>query len=1107
VANTESDIGPLRLPNGGHGMSQLTPTSERFLRRLAGGVPRTRLVDPIVAARPPFVVVGAPSGYGKTALAAQLAVSGAYDSTLWVDGRGDCGSLGHALAGLLDCLSDRELDCTGWAFEDILQSCAMEIRALPGDATLLIVLDAVDGPLASGELDVIASMAMEAPVGSTVILTTKALASGSPSPDDAWLIDAAMLRLDEAETAEMWCLHHGGASHGSQDGALAEMSGCHAALASLIARRAALLGHGAGIEPQDSLSTQLIRGLASSQLNETELAVLGVAAIAREGTSGFLGACLCGADVGPALARIAEVLPLVSVTGCGAAQRFAVSGLVTVALGGPSQLAQSAPEVAARLVRELVRAGRGAEALSIAVQSDLPALLVETLRAVGAQLLAGPAADLVAESLASVSTAIISIDPFLLILVAESEWHDRQPSRALASARIALSLAQHSHDERGVLKAQLAAARFRWSMGDFDGIAGELAPLVLRWKTFDDLDDVCSLLTSAEIALAFAGDREGLTGCRVIARELSTRDGVRESALSRLREVDGIVTALVDGDYLLGFQKCESAAVCRHSSIPRRVSVQNNMASLALMSGLLDEANAAAEAGQSLLRAPQKDSAASASLEAVRALASGLRSGSTGVRAALDRAVEAESADGDKFGLVSALTLAAPATLALGERSLAVAYADRAVSVAVDTGSPVVRWQAQLVHAMCSLAVDDIDRARATATRVLPEVEAIGAMAHVLHARMILAELALRDDDLATAVQHLSDVSAYVIEASPALMVACYLRTFPTLLGPLALAMGVDAIPVRVLGLLHGRYRDGALEAAAAVLTKPELNRLKRRMRQETERTAACERAESGETALCEVRLLGGFEVRAPHGVVADRDWVKRKARLLFAILVAKGGTDIARGEIIDHLWPDMDEKRGLSNFYVVWSAMKRALSPGGSRDQASPFVEHNRGVCRIVPGRVVSDLEEFKAALGQARTAHAAGDARGELAALLEALRLYRGDVLPGDVYDDWFAPIRERFKHDYEDTALRIGRLYADAGELLEALSVLRDASGRNPWREDIYQAILRLQIASGQRAAAIETYFMCRSRLVEDLGIDPSRETTALYEQVLGMDEHTH
>lgn len=369
---------------------------------------------------------------------------------------------------------------------------------------------------------------------------------------------------------------------------------------------------------------------------------------------------------------------------------------------------------------------------------------------------------------------------------------------------------------------------------------------------------------------------------------------------------------------------------------------------------------------------------------------------------------------------------------------------------------------------------------------------------------MILAQAALHDEDLSTAVRHLTLVSDHIVEKSPALTVASYLRAFPGMLGPLALAMGVDVVPARVLNMLTGHYATEALEQAGAVLTSAEVARLSRRIRAEADRVAALEKAAAEKPAVCNVRLFGGLEVVAPRGPVTDRDWGKRKARLLFAMLASRAGTDVPRGEVIEYLWPDMDEERALNNFYVVWSAMKRSISPESIRETPCPFVEHVHGVCRVVQGRVVSDLDHFNEALSRARNARTAGDTDTELAALSSIADLYRGEVLPGDVYDDWFAPLRERYRHDFEDAMLRAAHIFEDRGEPHEGLSMIRRATAYDPWREDLYQAALRMQIAAGQRSAAIETYFSCRNRLVEDLGIDPSRETTALYEQVLGMED---
>ncbi len=44
------------------------------------------------------------------------------------------------------------------------------------------------------------------------------------------------------------------------------------------------------------------------------------------------------------------------------------------------------------------------------------------------------------------------------------------------------------------------------------------------------------------------------------------------------------------------------------------------------------------------------------------------------------------------------------------------------------------------------------------------------------------------------------------------------------------------------------------------------------------------------------------------------------------------------------------------------------------------------------------------------------------------------------------------------------------------------------------------MEAQIASGQRAAAIDAYFACRRYLSEELGIDPSPRVVELYRSII-------
>jgi DNA-binding SARP family transcriptional activator len=406
-------------------------------------------------------------------------------------------------------------------------------------------------------------------------------------------------------------------------------------------------------------------------------------------------------------------------------------------------------------------------------------------------------------------------------------------------------------------------------------------------------------------------------------------------------------------------------------------------------------------------------------------------------------------------------------------------------------------------HAAALLALGDTSLTHQVAEAAREAMEGTPAQTHRLRADLVLAEIDARRGrpDLATA--RLSQHAQYLASESANWLVAAYIRAFPGLLGPVAAATGVDALPAHMLRLVPAGCAEAALPAARSYLSVHDTSALSRRLLGRVT-NVACRPALAPST--CRVRLFGGLRVEVDGHPLEDKSWRKRKARLLFAMLTSRCGKDIPRDQLIEYLWPEMDEQRALNNFYVAWSCMKHALVPGLRRGETCAFVEHRGGVCRTAVERVVTDLDELDALLSVAAKARFTGDEVAELAALKSVADLYRGELLPGEAYDDWFSALRERCRHDFEDAMLRAANLLEGRGDLGGGLSLLRRALQHDPWREDLYQAALRLQMAAGQRSAAIETYLACRTRLVEDLGIDPSCETMRLYEQVLGMEEYT-
>lgn len=1076
--------------------------SPRLIRRLAEGVERTRLVQPILSARPPLVVVSAPSGYGKTVLAAQIADSQSFARVIWIRNTGEAGTIGDVLAILFDSLTGSRVRADTPELHELCHLCSEELSELSSEDALLVVIDDASWAGDADACAVIEDVFAEAPCGTVALITTRAELSTDRASTRTWIVTADRLMFADVEIVEAWHRHAQRPLSATQAAEVAKTSGRHAALISLMARHSAFVGHDITTVERTPSMASMLRTLVRDQLSAEDRVLLDYASVLREGTLESLAICASHDNPLASLARISAAIPLVSVSPDGPRRRFVVHGLVEEACDSIERLAQRDPAGLCRVVDALAAAGATSRAVEVALEYGAADLLADCVRRFSARLVKGASWELIRSALDALPVEMVAGDPALLIARAEVAWIEGAKADAIRQATLAVRLGELSAGKRVPSAARSLLAGMRMSVADYSGAIADATPF-LEAGDRSSADDLADALYAALPAYAFLGDGQGLKRCMRAASELVSSGGTTSSRLARLEMAMGLVTELALGDPKAASDLMYSAA-CR-SDVPQhwRAIALSNCSACALESGDL-ERSATAHTEAAMAGSDFSTPVDRGLLALHAAMIEAISGGQSGIRMQLEAVVSACEAEGEVFTLMTTCSVGSQWSACVGDVDYANRLSERGIRAAADIGSPVLLWLAELVHAQVSLAVGDVERARLVAERVLPQVEAASLRGHTLHARMILARAALYEGDLAPAVQHLGAIGEYVIEQASALTVASYLRLFPEMFGPLALAIGVDSIPVRVLNLLGGRYGTNVMEQSASVLTSVELKRLSKRMRLEAERVAEQERVSDLSDAVCRVRLLGRLEVVVPHGPVGERDWGKRKARLLFAMLVARAGTDVPRGEIIEYLWPDMDESRAVNNFYVVWSAMKRALVPRTGRDTPFPYIEHVHEVCRVVPGRIVTDLDEFESHVVAARRAREQGDLGGELEAIRSAEQVYRGDLLPGDIYDDWFAPLRARTRHAFEDVMLRGAMILEERGNPHEGLALLRRSMSDDTLREDFYQALLRLQIAAGQRSEAIETYMSCRDRLVEELGIDPSRETTSLYEQILGMEE---
>lgn len=240
------------------------------------------------------------------------------------------------------------------------------------------------------------------------------------------------------------------------------------------------------------------------------------------------------------------------------------------------------------------------------------------------------------------------------------------------------------------------------------------------------------------------------------------------------------------------------------------------------------------------------------------------------------------------------------------------------------------------------------------------------------------------------------------------------------------------------------------------------------------------------------MRLLGRFRIKAAGKTVIDHSWPQRKAKAIVKLLALQHDHTLHREQLMETLWPDLDAEAAARNLRKSLYHLRAAFA---AQRLPPPFETPIRDT--LVLGRKVCvDVDAFR---------DAAAVARGSAADpyLYEtALSLYQSDLLPEDIYEDWTTGARERLVDERLQLMLELACIYLRAGPAERAIHLLQDVVQIDPLREEGHRALMQAFAGSGDCARGIRQYLACRQALQQELGLEPSEETRALYDQIVGL-----
>ncbi|MGB0385932.1 MAG: AfsR/SARP family transcriptional regulator [Ardenticatenaceae bacterium] len=250
--------------------------------------------------------------------------------------------------------------------------------------------------------------------------------------------------------------------------------------------------------------------------------------------------------------------------------------------------------------------------------------------------------------------------------------------------------------------------------------------------------------------------------------------------------------------------------------------------------------------------------------------------------------------------------------------------------------------------------------------------------------------------------------------------------------------------------------------------------------------------------------LLGPFQVSLDGQLL--NHFPTDKVRALLVYLAIEADRPLRRDTLAGLLWTEWPNRQARRNLRKSLYWLRQTLDnhrPGISEE----LFTITRQTVQFNEGTFILDISTFLRLLSEVES-HAHGalhSCSACLDRLTRAVGLYKGEFLTGFsladalTFEEWLLAKREEFQQQVLNTLANLAAAYEQRREF----DLVQRYAGRQlvlePWREEAHRQVMRSLASNGQRAEALAQYGTCRRILQDELGVEPTPETTSLYQEI--------
>lgn len=215
----------------------------------------------------------------------------------------------------------------------------------------------------------------------------------------------------------------------------------------------------------------------------------------------------------------------------------------------------------------------------------------------------------------------------------------------------------------------------------------------------------------------------------------------------------------------------------------------------------------------------------------------------------------------------------------------------------------------------------------------------------------------------------------------------------------------------------------------------------------------------------------------------------------LFFYLIANRDKVCSIADISDAIWgmeSDVNISGAVKN--LAWRLRKFLKNKWPDED----FILTFKGSYKINPNiNIATDYDRLTELTEEGRRA---SDLRDKVRLLDQAFQTYRGRFMADYDTDHWVMNIAAYYQNYFVSLAKELAGLYEMLGEYEEVERVINRATLEEPLDEELWAILIRSLGAAGKFRKAEQTFHSISEKLYDALGIGPSEELVAAYENSL-------